>query len=164
MGKVSLSLSCHIKLTDRRHDILGPCDLMWPWPKVRYWPDHPKWSCTHFEAPWRDEHDGGRIKPLAFLVQKLLPNLLAKNSYFDVFIPSAKINGISLYLTACLPKNSLRAIKCFLRDLLSDLYTTHAKSINSAVAKCENELTQSPWIGTTWIYQLSLSLSLFLMD
>ena len=35
----------------------------------------------------------------------------------------------------------------------SDLYTTHAKSIISIMAKCENVLMQSPWIGITWIYQ-----------
>ena len=33
----------------------------------------------------------------------------------------------------------------------TDLYTTHVKSINSMVAKCENVLIQSPRIGIPWM-------------
>ena len=43
-------------------------------------------SCAWFNAPWRDEHAGTRIRPLAFLVQKLFAKK-DKNRYFDVFYP-----------------------------------------------------------------------------
>ena len=39
--RVSLCSSCQDASTDMRHDLLGPaCDLTWPWPEVKYWPDH----------------------------------------------------------------------------------------------------------------------------
>ena len=45
--------------------------------------------CITFDALWREEHDGARIMPLAFLVEKLLAtNLFAKNSYFELKRPN----------------------------------------------------------------------------
>ena len=40
--------------------------------------------------------------------------------------------------------DSLKVLKVTKRSLLSRLVYDHAKSINAVVAKCENELTQSP--------------------
>ena len=72
MGVVSLSLFCHDASPDMQHDLLGSiCDLRetltWcqkltlPIKVIRYM----------FDAPWREEHNGGRSRSLAFLVQKL---------------------------------------------------------------------------------------------
>ena len=40
MDVVALCLYCHDQSTDLQHELLGStCDLRWPWPEVKYWPD-----------------------------------------------------------------------------------------------------------------------------
>ena len=53
--------------------------------------------CIWFDAPWRKEHDGTRIKPLAFLVQRPFAekNVFCKNSYFGMLIPRAQTAYVS---------------------------------------------------------------------
>ena len=65
-----------------QHELIGSTfDLRWPWPEVKYWPDLSKSPCIWFDVPWREEHAGTRIKPLAFLVQKLFAKtFLAKTA------------------------------------------------------------------------------------
>ena len=46
------------------------CDLTWSWPEVKYWPDRSRPNGACFDALW-EKHDGARIRPLAYLVQKL---------------------------------------------------------------------------------------------
>ena len=58
--------------------------------------------------------------------------------------------------------HSCHVIHVIFFHVARDLYTTHAKSINSIVAKCENVLIQSPWIGITWIYQSIQSVTKYL--
>ena len=91
MGVVLLCLSYQDASTDMQHDLLRPtCDLKWPWPEVKYWPDRSRPPCIRFGASCRGEYDAARITPLALLVRRLLAkNRFAKNSYFAVFSPGA---------------------------------------------------------------------------
>ena len=90
-GMVSLCSSCQDASPDMQHDLLGStCDLTWPWPEVKFWPDPPRSPSTCFDAARREEHDGAWIKPLACLVQKLFAkNFFAKKGYFGVLWPLA---------------------------------------------------------------------------
>ena len=75
MVVVSLCLYRHDAWTYMQHDLLGlTFNLKWTWPEVKRWPVLFKVTmyiyCIWFKAPWRKEHAGPRIKPLAYLVQK----------------------------------------------------------------------------------------------
>ena len=67
-----------------------PCYLTWPWPEIKFWPDFIRSPDTFFDAPWRAEHDGAWIKPLACLVRILLAtkNFLPKRLFWR-FLPLA---------------------------------------------------------------------------
>ena len=54
------------------------------------------------------------------------------------------------HLSSCLRNTSPPECVGIRRVMRADLYTSHDKSINPIVAKCENVLIQSPWIGMTW--------------
>ena len=88
MGVVSLCLYCHDASIDMQHDLFESAfDLRRPWPEVKYWPDLLRLPRIWFNAPWREEHADIRIKPLAFLVQKLFAKKRCwqKNSYYGGF-------------------------------------------------------------------------------
>ena len=88
-GLVSMWLYCHDASTDIQHDLFGSTfDLMWDFDLKSNVDLTLLWSPSiWFNAPWRKEHAGSRIKPLAFVVQKLLAkNDVGKKQLFWVFI------------------------------------------------------------------------------
>ena len=104
-GLVSMWLYCHDASTDIQHDLFGSTfDLMWD-SDLRSDVDLTLlWSpCIWFNAPWRKEHAGSRIKPLAFVVQKLLAknDVGKKQLFWGLFIPSAQIFDVSSSLMTC---------------------------------------------------------------
>ena len=69
MGVVSLCLSCQDASTDMQHDLLrSTCDLDL---RSNIDPELSMSPCICFDESCREEHDGTRIMPLAFLVLKL---------------------------------------------------------------------------------------------
>ena len=79
MEVISLCSSCQHASPDMQHDLLGPtCDLTWPWPEVKFWPDCSRSPSTCFDVSW-EEHDGAWINPLDCSVRKLF----AKKNVFD---------------------------------------------------------------------------------
>ena len=92
MGVVSLNSSCRDASPDMQHDLFGSkcvtLTFVWPWSEIKHWPYRLRSPGTRFDEPWWKEHDGGRIRPLAFLVQKLFAqNIFAQKSYFGLFYP-----------------------------------------------------------------------------
>ena len=87
VGVVSLWSSCHDTSPDMEHDLLGSkCDPTWPWPEVRFWPDLSRSPGTCFDAPWRKEYHGARIKQLASLVRMLFAKtILPKRAFWRFF-------------------------------------------------------------------------------
>ena len=98
MGVVSLCSSCQDASKDMQYDLLGStCDLTWPWPEVKYKPDHARSPGTGFDAPWREEHDGAWFRPLSCLVRKLFAKaFLQKKTLLGVFWP---LKALVLMLT-----------------------------------------------------------------
>ena len=92
VGLVSLYLFCQDASTDMQHDLLGSTrDLTWPWPEAEYWPDHAMSPGKCFDAPWQEEHDGARIRPLTYLVRKLFAKktCFEKKTFFAFFFTSS---------------------------------------------------------------------------
>ena len=122
-GLVSMWLYCHDASTDIQHDLFGSTfDLMWDFDLKSNVDLTLLWSpCIWFNAPWRKEHAGSRIKPLAFVVQKLLAknDVGKKQLFWGLFIPSAQIFDVSSNLMTCWWKNVSRVVERFFSVLLT---------------------------------------------
>ena len=116
-GLVSMWLYCHDASTDIQHDLFGSTfDLMWDFDLKSNVDLTLLWSpCIWFNAPWRKEHAGSRINPLAFLVQKLLAknDVGKKQLFWGLFIPSAQTFDVSSNLMTCWWKNVSRVVERF---------------------------------------------------
>ena len=86
IGVVSLCLSCRDASTDVQHDLpRSTCDL---YTRANIDPDLSRSQCIYFDAPCREEHDGARIMPLAFLVRKFFAKRFCQEIViFTVFDP-----------------------------------------------------------------------------
>ena len=108
----------HDASIDTQHHLHGSTyDLMWPWPEVKYWPNHSRSSCIGFNAPWREKHDGAQIMPLALLLKKLsLKNL--QQLFRPLLTSIAQTVVVNSILTTCWRKSSSRAMEWFSPSLL----------------------------------------------
>ena len=87
-GLVSLCSFCQDASTDMLRNLLvSTCDLTWPWAEFRYWPDHSRPPSTRFDAPWREKNDGGRMRPLAYLVRKFFKHFYQNALFWCFFLP-----------------------------------------------------------------------------
>ena len=89
MGVVSLSSPCQDASPNMQHDLLGsPCDLRvtLTWGQILTLPIK---VTGYMFRPRREEHVGDRIRPLAFLVQKVFTENVFANFFWRFVIPSA---------------------------------------------------------------------------